>query len=71
MTTMTLKITGMSCSHCVKSVTNALESVRGVQRANVDLNAGKARVEYDETLATPAQLVGAVMDEGYTAEEIT
>ncbi len=70
MATATLKITGMSCGHCVRSVTEALESVDGVRSAKVDLEAGRATVEYDESTTDPTDLVGAVMDEGYTAEEV-
>jgi copper chaperone CopZ len=66
-----LKVQGMSCGHCVTAVTQALEGVDGVQTAKVDLDAGRATVDYDETVATPRALVGAVMDEGYTAEETT
>ena len=70
MATATLKITGMSCGHCVRSVTEALESVEGVRSAKVDLEAGRATVEYDENTTDPTDLVDAVMDEGYTAEEV-
>ncbi|MFO7261122.1 MAG: cation transporter [bacterium] len=70
MATATLKITGMHCAHCVQAVKGALEKLDGVRSAEVDLSAGRAQVEYDETRVTPGQLVGAVMDEGYTAEEI-
>jgi copper chaperone len=69
MKTMTLKVKGMSCGHCVKAVAGALEGVSGVSNAQVDLDGGRAMVEYDETKASPAQLVGAVMAEGYSAEE--
>ncbi|HEX6307379.1 MAG TPA: copper ion binding protein [Longimicrobiales bacterium] len=71
MTMTTLKVSGMSCQHCVRSVTQALESQEGVKRAEVDLQAGRARVEYDESRVTPAQLANAVADEGYEAEEVT
>jgi copper chaperone len=70
MKTITLKVKGMSCGHCVNAVTGALVGVNGVSNAQVDLAGGSAMVEYDETKATPAQLVGAVMDEGYSAEEM-
>jgi copper chaperone len=68
--TITLKVKGMSCGHCVQAVTGALENVDGVTGAEVDLQRGWAQVVFDEMRATPAQLVGAVMDEGYTAEEM-
>lgn len=68
MTQVTLKVKGMSCGHCQTAVTSALEGVDGVTQARVDLVGGRAEIEYDETRATPAQLVGAVLDEGYGAE---
>ena len=69
MATTTLKVQGMTCGHCVKSVTQALENADGVRRAQVDLQAGRATVEFDESLTTPAALAGIVTEEGYTAEE--
>lgn len=70
MATATLKVTGMSCEHCVRAVTNALKETDGVRNAEVDLKAGRATVDYDDTKTNPRQLANAVMDEGYTAEEI-
>lgn len=70
MATATLKIQGMTCGHCVRAVTDALEGVDGVRSAQVDLQAGRAVVEYDEAKTNPRALANVVMDEGYTAEEI-
>jgi copper chaperone len=69
MTTATLRIEGMSCGHCVKAVTEALEGVDGVERATVDLQAGRAVVDFDESRTTARALANVVMDEGNTAEE--
>ncbi len=38
----TIKIKGMSCGHCVASVTNALEAVDGVSNVSVTLETGEA-----------------------------
>ena len=70
MATATLKVSGMSCQHCVRSVTSALQSVEGVERAEVDLSKGRATVEYDAALTNPRALANVVMDEGYVAEEM-
>lgn len=70
MATAVLKVKGMSCDHCLRAVTEALERVDGVERANVDLKAGRAVVEYRDGTSTPRALAGAVMDEGYAAEEV-
>lgn len=59
-----LKIDGMTCGHCQSAVKNALESVAGVQRAEVDLAQGIARVEGEADVDT---LIAAVEEEGYQA----
>ncbi len=61
----TLKITGMTCGHCARSVEGALGSVPGVTSAQVDLARGEARVEGEAPV--PA-LITAVQEEGYGAE---
>ncbi len=71
MTKTTLKVTGMTCQHCVHAVTQALEGVDGVRSARVDLDAGRADVEYDESRASTDALVGAVAEEGYSAEPLS
>jgi len=70
MASVTLRVEGMTCQHCVRTVQEALEGQSGVERAKVDLNAGRAVVDYDSAKITPRTLVNAVMEEGYTAEEI-
>nr|WP_320132433.1 heavy metal-associated domain-containing protein [uncultured Holophaga sp.] len=59
-----LKIQGMKCGHCVKSVQEALLQVPGVEGAEVDLKAGTAQVKGQ---ADPAALIGAVEEEGFKA----
>lgn len=38
----TVKIKGMSCQHCVKSVTKALSEIAGIKDVKVDLERGEA-----------------------------
>ena len=67
--TMTqLIITGMTCAHCQSAVKDALESVGGVQKAEVDLQHGTAKVEGD---ADVDELVAAVEEEGYGASLVS
>lgn len=42
-----VKVKGMSCQHCVASVTEALQKLSGVGDVKVDLGSGMA--EYQET----------------------
>jgi copper chaperone len=53
MTTIIVK--GMSCNHCVMSVTKALEAIPGVASVKVDLLAGKA--SFEETAPVDAAVV--------------
>jgi copper chaperone CopZ len=60
---MTMKIDGMSCSHCVKAVHEALAELPGVDVEQVEI--GSARVAYDPTRADRTALAEAVRDAGY------
>ena len=60
----TLNITGMTCGHCQKAVTEALESVEGVTKADVNLESGIAKVEGSSDTSA---LISAVEEEGYSA----
>ena len=65
--TVELKIEGMTCQGCVRGVTRKLSGVAGVFGAVVDLAAGKATVQYDESRAKVDDLIGAVEQIGYHA----
>jgi copper chaperone len=64
-TTIELDITGMTCDHCVRSVTNALKDVPGVSDAVVSLENKQATVTA-ESVDIQA-LIDAVEEEGYEA----
>lgn len=65
MNEITLKVTGMTCGHCVAAVTKALQGVPGVESADVNLDKGWAVVH---GAADAAALIDAVKEEGYDAE---
>jgi len=65
----TLDVTGMTCNHCVHAVRTALEALPGVRSARVELDRGRAVVEYDESRASPREMTTAVAEAGYEAEE--
>ena len=46
----TIKINGMSCQHCVKAVTKALSEITGIEDVKVDLAAGEATFEEEQTI---------------------
>lgn len=63
--TMKLKISGMTCPHCVKSVKTKLEQVAGVEAVEVSLENGMAQVSGN---ASVEGLISAVKEAGYSAE---
>lgn len=65
MKTIELDITGMTCDHCVRSVTNALKDVPGVADAVVSLESKSATVTAEAV--DLQELLDAVEEEGYAA----
>jgi len=65
MTTLELRITGMTCDHCAKSAEEALNALAGVQ-ASVSFDEGLAKVENAGDVDTD-QLLKAVESKGYGA----
>ena len=62
---MQLKISGMTCGHCVAAVREALQAVPGTGEVNVELETGIASIGGNAGLE---QLLAAVSEEGYQAE---
>ena len=50
----TVKITGMSCQHCVMAVTKALSGLAGVKDVQVDLKKGEATFAEEQTVEMQA-----------------
>jgi copper chaperone len=63
----TLKISGMTCQGCVRSVTRVLEALPGVEDVAVSLERGEARLRYDPARTGIPALRKAVEDAGYEA----
>ncbi len=60
----TLKVKGMSCQHCVMSVTKALGQLEGIKNVQVDL--AKGEVRFDNTKeVTSNRIAKAIEDAGY------
>ena len=65
--TRNLKISGMSCAHCVSHVKSALEGIEGVSQADVSLENHEAEVTLSDEVVV-ADLIAAVEGAGYEAE---
>jgi copper ion binding protein len=65
-----MKVEGMTCQGCVRSVERKLSTVSGVESAHVDLGAGKAVVEFDDARVDAARLMSAVDEIGFHASPV-
>jgi copper chaperone CopZ len=63
--TLNLKVHGMTCGNCARTIERKLASTPGVTKASVDLEATRATVEYDAELVKPEVLANAVRELGY------
>jgi copper chaperone len=59
-----LKVKGMSCQHCVMSVTKALTQLEGIRNVQVDLAKGEVRFDNTKELASN-RIEKAITDAGY------
>jgi copper chaperone len=60
-------VEGMTCEHCVRSVSEEVSAIEGVRGVNVDLHAGgvsRVTVSSDEPV-DPAKVRAAVEEAGY------
>mgnify|MGYP000745111479 CR=1 FL=1 len=66
---LTVKISGMRCENCRRSVTAALDALDGVA-AKVSLENGTARVSFAATPSSAEELAQAVESAGFDVLEI-
>lgn len=60
-----LTVTGMTCGHCEKAVTQAIKQVDAQAEVHIDRPANRVDVQ---STAAPGALVAAIQEEGYQAQ---
>ena len=65
MSTETYTVTGMTCGHCVSSVTEEVSALPGVSDVQVELESGKVTVTADQPVGQD-QVRTAVEEAGYS-----
>jgi copper chaperone CopZ len=63
MSERTYTVNGMTCDHCVLSVSEEVEEIAGVERVEVDLASGRLTVAGERF--TDADVEAAVSEAGY------
>ena len=63
---VTLKVEGMSCGHCVKSIENSVSAISGVDKVDVQLDSGTVNVEFNKDVVVVEQITNTIEEQGYT-----
>lgn len=64
MSTTQIKVSGMTCGHCVQSVTEEISAIAGVTDVKINLESGDVTIKSESDLNN-ADLVAAVKEAGY------
>ncbi|MFM2018924.1 MAG: copper chaperone CopZ [Bacteroidota bacterium] len=69
LTELNLKISGMTCAHCERAVTNEIKSLDGIASVQVNHLSGTGIVVFNDAMVSISQIVAAVEETGiYHAE---
>ena len=60
-----IKIDGMSCQHCVKTVTDVMMGIDGVSQGKVNLKKGEARLKFERDRLDLELLETAIVTAGF------
>jgi copper chaperone len=61
-----IRVDGMTCSGCVKSIQNALTNRAGVASATADLDSAIVAVEFDSNVIQKDAIEQAIVDAGFS-----
>jgi len=60
-----LKVEGMTCQHCVQTITEALKNLNGLNTVHVDLDKKEVSVEYDENETSQQEISDKIVEVGF------
>lgn len=64
-----IKIRKMNCEHCVKKITESLETIENINQVEIDLKTGKATIELSEEVKD-SLIKKTIEDLGYQVKNI-
>ena len=60
-----IKIEGMTCQHCVQTITEALKKFSGLNSINVNLDKKEVDVKFDENETSLQEITGKIVEAGF------
>jgi len=70
MANATLNVPDISCEHCERAITGALQPVGGIESVNVDIPARQVRVNYDPAQVSVDRMKEILQEEDYPVESV-
>ena len=61
----TIKVEGMTCQHCVETITDALNNIAGLNTVNVDLVKKEVRVKFNENETKLKKISDKIIEVGF------
>jgi len=71
MTTKVLTVPDISCVHCERAITNALEPLDGVVSVRVDIPAHLVAVEFDDGKVGLERIKEVLLEDEYTVSAVS
>ena len=60
-----LKVEGMTCEHCVQTVTEAVGKMSGVEKVDVSLEQKEVTVDFDESQTKMEKISAQIVEAGF------
>ena len=60
-----LKVEGMTCQHCVQTVTEAVGKMLGVEKVDVSLEQKEVTVDFDESQTQTEEISAQIVEAGF------
>jgi copper chaperone len=70
MATTVLTVPDISCEHCVRSVTEALTPIDGIQTVTVDIPSKQVTVAYDQPQVDVEKMKDVLAEEDYPVASV-
>ena len=65
MTQESLKVEGMTCLHCVETITEALRTIVGINKVAVDLEKKEVQIDYNEEETNLREISDKIVKMGF------
>jgi copper chaperone len=61
----TLKVEGMTCQHCVQTVSETIGKIMGVHKVDVNLDQKEVTIEFDESKVILEEVSDQIIEAGF------